>query len=75
MAVVIPAPGEISSTARQLLDLAGHPREVRTIGNGTEFEVPDELADAYIALSAAPAEGKTTERKRRGRPPRINTEE
>lgn len=47
MAIVVPAGGQLKATAQQLLDLADSPRDVRTTGNGLEFEVPDELADRY----------------------------
>lgn len=58
MAVVIPAPGELAATARRLLDLADHVHDVRTISNGTMFEVPDDLADKLYgkpAQTPAPA--------------------
>lgn len=80
MAIVVPAPGQHKATARALLDLAGSPRDVRTIGNGLEFEVPDELADRYHSVDtgkvitdepdAAPARPV----KRRGRAPRVDLE-
>jgi len=85
MAIVVPAPGALADTARALLDLADHPRDVRTIGNGTEFEVPDDLADRYHSVThdsssnssvttktpdAAPARPV----KRRGRAPRVELE-
>lgn len=76
MAIVVPAPGTLGETARALLDLAGHPRDVRTIGNGTEFEVPDELADRYHGAAPAPAdepdEAPARPVKRRGRAPRVD---
>lgn len=68
--VVVPAEGQLSATARELLDLAGDPRWVRTIGNGTEFLVHPDVAVAYHARRAEP---KTP--KRRGRAPRVTTEE
>lgn len=47
MAVVIPPPGELKETAQLLLQLADSPADVLTISNGTQFEVPDAVADAY----------------------------
>lgn len=80
MAIVVPARGKLKETARVLLDLADNPRDVRTAGNGTEFEVPDELADRYHGATqdsrfsdksdAAPARPV----KRRGRAPRVDME-
>lgn len=70
-AVVIPAPGELSATARRLLELADSPQDVRTTGNGTEFLVPATLADAYNGKSDVPA----PQPKRRGRAPKTITEE
>ena len=54
MAIVTPAPGELAATARLLLQLADHPQDVRTTGNGTSFDVPDDLADLYIETVSAP---------------------
>lgn len=81
MAIVVPARGTLGETARALLALADSPRDVRTTGNGTEFEVPDELADRYHGVAfdardesnqpdAAPARPV----KRRGRAPRVDLE-
>lgn len=68
MAVVIPAPGELAATARRLLDLADHVHDVRTISNGTMFEVPDDLADKlYGKTTEAPAQPV----RRRGRSART----
>lgn len=77
MAIVVPAPGELESTARALLALADDPREVRTAGNGTEFDVPDSLADRYHGVStpsddSGPAPARPV--KRRGRAPRVELE-
>ena len=81
MAIVVPAPGKLGETARALLDLADHPRDVRTIGNGTEFEVPDELADRYHSRNTAkvitdetPDEAPARPVRRRGRAPRVELE-
>lgn len=68
--IVIPAPGELASTARALLELAGDPQWVRTIGNGTEFMVHPDVASAYARKSPEPKPSK-----RRGRAPRTTTEE
>lgn len=81
MAIVVPAGGQLKATAQQLLDLADSPRDVRTIGNGLEFEVPDELADRYHGITFEP-EPVTDEPdvaparpvKRRGRAPRVDLE-
>lgn len=72
-AVVIPAPGELSRTAKYLLSLADHVHDVRTIGNGTQFEVPDYLAERYHARLAQST--STPQPRRRGRPPKNKTEE
>ena len=53
---VVPGKDNVKATARALLDLAGDPRDVRTLGNGDEFLVPPSLAAAFDAVSApAPA--------------------
>ena len=84
MAIVVPAPGQLKGTARALLDLAASPRDVRTTGNGLEFEVPDELADRYhgaavqdpspSAATDEPAAAPARPVKRRGRAPRVDLE-
>lgn len=85
MAVVVPAPGALADTARALLALADNPRDVRTVGNGLEFEVPDELADRYhsVTQDSSSNPSVTTETpdaaparpvKRRGRAPRVELE-
>lgn len=87
MAVVVPAPGELTAVAQRLLALADHPRDVRTTGNGLEFEVPDELADRYhgvatrtvqdrpeLSSNNEPDPAPARPVKRRGRPPRVNVE-
>lgn len=86
MAVVVPAPGALADTARALLALADSPRDVRTIGNGLEFEVPDELADRYhgvtqtsssnssVTTDKTPDEAPARPVKRRGRAPRVELE-
>lgn len=71
MAVVIPPPSGLRETARILLDLADHPRDVRTVQAGNAFEVPDVLADAYNEYLAQPAPTG----KRRGRAPRAVKED
>lgn len=48
---VIPAPGQVAAVARALLDLAPDPADVRTQSNGNEFLIPQDLADAYHALT------------------------
>lgn len=71
---IIPPEGELSTVARTLLSLAD-PREVLTAGNGTEFLVPPEVADAYHGQSApapvTPAAPTTSQPKRRGRAPKL----
>lgn len=59
---VIPPKGQIKEVIRVLLDLAPDPRDVRTVGNGDEFLVPPDLADAYNAVLAPPK--KSTPRTR-----------
>lgn len=68
---VVPAPGELSATARELLDLAGDPMWVRTVGNGTEFLVHPDVAAAFAARRG----GAEKTPRRRGRAPRLTTEE
>lgn len=72
MAIVVPAPGTLKETAQLLLSLARDVRDVRTVGNGTQFDVPDYLADAYGRTLDAPAPASTG--KRRGRTPRATKE-
>ncbi|HEX5705613.1 MAG TPA: hypothetical protein VFX97_20595 [Pyrinomonadaceae bacterium] len=83
MAIVVPAKGKLKETARVLLDLADNPRDVRTTGNGTEFEVPDELADRYhgrdpvhtpVSADKTPDAAPARPVKRRGRAPRVDME-
>lgn len=88
MAIVVPAKGEVSVAAKVLLKLADSPRDVRTIGNGLEFEVPDELADRYhgitfdardqglnpSATTNEPDAAPARPVKRRGRAPRVDLE-
>lgn len=70
MATIIPAPGELKETAQRLIQLAGDvPEIVRTVHGGTAFEVPDELADAFHGEQPA------SKPRRRGRTPRVTTEE
>lgn len=59
---VVPAPGEVKSTARALLALARHPGDVRTSSGGAEFLVPPYLADLYNAPPAPPPVVKTVEK-------------
>lgn len=81
-AIVIPAPGTLPDTARLLLKLADHPHQVRTISNGTQFEVPAALAEAYHrALDGEPhpppqnSPDQPKPARRRGRPPRVSPKE
>jgi hypothetical protein len=47
-AVIIPVTrAEVAAVARALLDLADTPADVRTQRGGTEFLVPEALADKY----------------------------
>jgi hypothetical protein len=66
-AVVIPAPGELGTTASLLLSLADDVHDVRTISNGTQFQVPDYLADRYHARLS---QDRPAPARRRGRPPK-----
>lgn len=63
--VVVPGPGEQSAVAQLLLDLADHPRDVRSQSNGARFLVPSYLGARY-ERATAPAPKKR-------RPPK-NTE-
>lgn len=79
-AVVVPAKGELARTARELIDLAGDPTLVRTDGNGNEFRVPASIAQVWHELRtsqvtepAPPVQSKPVQR--RGRAPRVPTEE
>lgn len=81
-ATVIPAEGELAQTARELIDLAGDPVLVRTDGNGNEFRVPASIAQVWHEVRTAqvtePEPVLKTEPKpvqRRGRAPRVSTEE
>ena len=66
MARIIPPDGELVSTAKVLLQLAGDvPEIVRTVSAGNEFEVPDELADAYH--DAVTSTSSTTSKRRPAR--------
>lgn len=73
MAIVVPPPGKLAETARRLLDLADHVHDVRTIGNGMMFEVPDDVADKLYDKSA-PTPAPSAPVRRRGRAPRVNKE-
>lgn len=44
---VVPGADELKETAKVLLLIAGDPALVRTDGNGTEFLVPEWVADAF----------------------------
>lgn len=68
MAVVVPPEGQLSETARILLSFADNVSDVRTVSNGTQFEVPDELAELYITHLNRP-------RARRKRGPAAKEEE
>lgn len=71
MAIVVPAPGRLKETAQALLALAGDaPEIVLTISNGTQFEVPDILADLFHEQQSADREAPKIP-KRRGRTPRV----
>jgi hypothetical protein len=78
-ATVVPAPDELAQTARELLDVAGDPALVRTDGNGTEFRVPVSIAEEWHRRRnpepepVTPPEPKPVQR--RGRAPRVPTEE
>lgn len=79
MAIVVPAEGQLAETARALLALADDVRDVRTVGNGLEFEVPDELADRYHSadtgrVTTEPDSAAAKPVKRRGRAPRVDLE-
>lgn len=83
---VIPAEGELAQTARELIDLAGDPVLVRTDGNGNEFRVPASIAQVWHEVRTAQVAVQVSESKpepvqvskpvqRRGRAPRVSTEE
>lgn len=65
--VVVPQAGKEKETVRLLLDLAEHPRHVKTSsdGPGLTFVVPEYLAKKYNQSG----EEEVTGVKRRGRPP------
>lgn len=46
---IIPAAGDVKSTAQALLGFARDPHDVRTRGTGTEFLVAPYVADLYNA--------------------------
>lgn len=63
---IVPGAGELKETAKVLLLIAGDPALVRTDGNGTEFLVPQWVADTFTTpVQAAPKK----------RAPRKRTEE
>lgn len=66
-AVVVPKAGREKETARLLLELADHPRHVKTNtdGPGVTFVVPEYLNRKYLQSG----ETEITGVKRRGRPP------
>ena len=68
---MIPEKGKLEETARILLELADKPSDVMTDGNGTEFRVPNDLAERYANIAYTP----TATPKRRGRPPKVKKEE
>lgn len=49
---VTPAPGQMETVARELLDLADSPEDVIYRSRGGYFEVPEELAVKYAAQQA-----------------------
>lgn len=66
--LVVPPEGQLSATARLLLDLAGDtPEIVRTTGSGTTFLVPEALAELYHQTVATPAAAPDTSRRGRRR--------
>lgn len=75
MTIIVPAPGELSATAKLLLELADDVQDVRTISNGTLFEVPDELAERYHEVSSTPSSVPVQRRGRRVQKPVIKEEE
>lgn len=84
MAIVIPERGQEAEVARKLLDLADHPDQVQSSGDGPHgvaFYVPDELAEKYEADApekveeADSSEDEAPKPKRRGRPPKNATVE
>ena len=74
-ATVVPAPEELARTARELLDVAGDPALVRTDGNGTEFLVPVSIAEEWHRRRNPEPEPAPKPVQRRGRAPRVPTEE
>lgn len=58
---IVPAPGEITETARALLALAGDPRDVVSQRGGTEFLVPPEIGDVYLKPAPTRRARKTKE--------------
>lgn len=60
---VIPGRGELKETAKVLLLIANDPALVRTDGNGTEFLVPQWVADAFTA-PAEPARKRNTRHRK-----------
>lgn len=70
---VVPPTGEARSVARQLLEIAGENRHyVRTDGNGTEFLVHPDVAEAFTAPAAE--DKPKTPRKRAARKPAAEPE-
>lgn len=60
---VVPEPGAVAETARELLALARSPHDVRTAGGGSEFRIPPYLADLYTAPAEAPKRRRSTKKE------------
>lgn len=56
---VIPQPGAIAETARQLLAVADTPSQVLTHRGGTEFSVPAHVAQRYRESLAPKPRGRS----------------
>lgn len=61
--IVVPPKGQVKEAAQALLRLARSPHDVRTVGTGAEFRVPQYLADLYNTPAPAPAPAPAPRRR------------
>lgn len=61
---IVPKTEDVAETARELLELAESPADVRTARGGAEFLVPQYLADAH---------GKPSRRRRSPKKEEVST--
>lgn len=64
--LIVPEKGATATVARALLALARTPADVRTDSNGTEFRVPQYLADLYNAPAVEAPKPRRRTKKEEG---------